>query len=305
MRKKYYLLLLALIAVYVALVLATPVNQAVLDKYHLTVLSLHLLNLAIIIPVIAIWCIAFYGFVTMKIYAARIKEDEDGQGFEQLGHGLAILGIGMVLSSLVSAATNIVTQRNIDLVPRGVIIGNYVAVVVALASYWYIFRGSVKLAKLAPPQAESELRRIFAVFYVIGGILFAHAAVTNPERRAPATATTHGLYYLPDPLIIMSVVVPLLVAWYIGLLGVRNILHYRREVTGVIYRTQLKQLAQGLSTIITVSVGVQILTLFSKSTADLSLNALLLIIFVLLAVIAAGFILVALGAKKLAQLEGE
>lgn len=305
MRRKYYLLLLGLTVVYLALVFITPVDQAVLDKYHLSTLNARLLNMAILLPLVAIWTIAFYGFITMKRYAALIKNDEDGQGFQQLGHGLAILSIGMVLSSIATAIMSLITRHNLHLIPRGVIITNYITVFIALASYWYMYKGSQKLIGVAPRNRDDyPFARLFGALYFIFGVIFAHAAVTNPQRSAPATALTHGLYYLPDWLILTTVVVPLIASWYIGMLAVSNIEHYRRRVNGVIYRSQLKFVALGISVIIIVSVGVQILTLFSKNTSEYSLSALLLLIFALLAVIASGFIMVAVGAKRLIQLEG-
>jgi hypothetical protein len=304
MRRKYYLLLSGLTVLYVALVFAGPVDHAVLDKYHLSVLSLRLLDVAILLPLIAVWYISFYGFITIKSYASVIKHDDDGQGFEKLGHGLAILGIGMVLSSIATSVIKNLTLHDRQLIPTGVIIGNYLAVGLAMASFWYMYQGSLTLTGVIPGHNVSDRWPLLRPLYTMFGAVFAYSAATNSERRAPAMALTHGLYYLPDWLIVVSVILPLLVAWYLGLLAVRNIAHYSRNINGVIYRSQLKRVAQGLTIIITSSVGVQILTLFSKSTSNLSLGSLLLIIFALIAVIAVGFIVVAIGAKKLMQLEG-
>jgi hypothetical protein len=306
MRRKYYLLLAGLTVVYLALVFVTPIDQAVLDKYHLSLLSAQLLNMAILLPLVAIWTIAFYGFITIKRYAALIKSDDDGQGFQLLGHGLAVLGIGMVLSSIATAIINLITRQNLHLIPRGVIITNYITVLIAFASYWYMYRGSRKLVGVATRNKDDfPYARLFGALYFIFGVIFAHAAVTNPQRSAPATVLAHGIYYLPNWLLLTTVIVPLIASWYIGMLAVSNIEHYRRRVNGVIYRSQLKFVALGISIIIIVSVGVQILTLFSKNTSEYSLSALLLLIFALLAVIASGFIMVAVGAKRLIQLEGQ
>lgn len=304
MQRKYYLLLLGLAAAYIALVFAAPVDQAILKKYHISTLGLYLLDIAILIPLFAIWYIAFFGFINMKLYSTLIKDDEDGQGFHLIGHGLAILGIGMVFNSIISRIVDIITYHHLDLVPAGVIISNYFTIILALASYWYIYQGSQKLIRVIPRRRATWHAYLFVILFALGGLLFAYSAATNPERSAPATALTHGIYYLPQWLIVSTVVIPSLAAWFLGLLAVRNIAHFYHNIQGVIYRSQLKKVAQGLGIIITTSVSVQILTLFSKSTSELSLSLLLLIIFALLTVTASGFIMVAMGAKKLLQLEG-
>ncbi|MDB5169147.1 MAG: hypothetical protein JWO41_503 [Candidatus Saccharibacteria bacterium] len=304
MRKKYYALLGVMVATYILLVFLTPVNTAVLAKYHITVLQLRIIDVFLLLPLIAIYYIAFYGFITMKEYVSHIKDEPDGKGFNLLASGLAVLAIGMVVNSILSTITSVMTVHDLRLVPAGVIVGNYMSVILGAASFYLIYKGSVELKQLVRIRPGEGSMQLVSVAFGALGAGFAYLAVTNPDRSAAATATSHGVFYLPNWLILVSVVLPYLAMWYAGLLAARNIGHYRRNIKGVIYRSLLKNLGLGVSTIIVASVLGQMLSLFPRSFQNMSLSWVLAVIAVLLGVIAAGFVMVAIGAKKLRQLEG-
>jgi sulfite exporter TauE/SafE len=95
---------------------------------------------------------------------------------------------------------------------------------------------------------------------------------------------------------------PYIYTWFIGLLAAYEIYLYAFKTPGIIYRRALKLLALGLGWTIAVSVLSQYITTLTKVRL-LKINALLILVYSLLILLAVGYLLVAWGAKKLQRIE--
>jgi hypothetical protein len=91
--------------------------------------------------------------------------------------------------------------------------------------------------------------------------------------------------------------------WAVGIFAAYNINLYRQKVAGIIYRRSWGYLAMGLGWLIVTSIIFQYLTTLTARLTHLSIYWLLAIVYILLLVLSAGFVLVAIGARKLKKIE--
>jgi hypothetical protein len=91
--------------------------------------------------------------------------------------------------------------------------------------------------------------------------------------------------------------------WYKGLTAVFDLFLYQRRITGKIYKESLRYLAAGILVVIVTSVGTRVLTTISTSLSGFNLTPLLLVVYALVLLNAAGFLLIAFGANKLRRIE--
>src|SRR5438045_1941643 len=104
MRQNLYLhSFVSLTALYVVLALALPADPEALKHYHLTQAQVRLLLLTIVVPFVAIWFSALYGFLKFKAYAVMVKGSTEGKAFNDLADGLMILAFALPISGIASS----------------------------------------------------------------------------------------------------------------------------------------------------------------------------------------------------------
>ncbi len=108
---------------------------------------------------------------------------------------------------------------------------------------------------------------------------------------------------MPNLLIILTLAIPYLYYWYRGLVATYNLYHYQKHVKGQVYKGSLSLVAYGIATIIATSILIRLLVTISARITTLSLTPLLLIIYGFLVIAALGYVLIALGAKRLRRIE--
>ena len=88
-----------------------------------------------------------------------------------------------------------------------------------------------------------------------------------------------------------------------GAVAVRNLTKYQRDVKGVIYKQSLANLTRGIGLIVSLSIGIQLLTTLIEGVDSTDFRLIVLTIYILLAFYALSFGLVASGARRLKKLE--
>lgn len=300
----YYLLLAVLAAVYLAITMLLPPDPRTLDRLSLNPLTLKLLNLTVVLPFIAIWVIAFYGFVHLKRYTMKIVNSEDGKALHTIANGLMILAISLPTSGIMSGLLNFAaTQPDPMAVPLLTIIKNYVTLALYVAAFLLISKGSKMLVAHLKQKPADSLDVFGVPIIVILGAVYTYLALTNPNRVEPSEVTGRALYYLSDPAIFLTIIIPYLFVWFYGLRSSFYLNYFREKVSGVIYKDFLKFLAFGISFVVISSIAAQFLTAVSASVVSLTLLPLLMLVYVLVAVMAVGYIFIAMGAKRLNKIE--
>jgi hypothetical protein len=302
--KKYYWLLAVFVAVYLATILIFQVDSAALARYHVSALQLRLLSLTILVPIVAIWFAAFYSIVNISKYTEKIKGSPDGEGFKKLTLGLIILGLSLPINTIISKVLSLTTLQHDTSQAFSTIITTHLSVLTYLFGFFFLFQGSRALLK-SVKKARLHKNHVLAVAAVLVVIAIPYIIVIlmNPSRIVAVAPATVATYYMSDWLIIMTIVIPYIVVWALGFYTTLLLHTYHQKVGGKIYRASLSKLDRGFFIVIASSILLQFLTSATTSLSGWGLGALLILVYVLLAIIAAGYILIALGAKGLAKLE--
>jgi hypothetical protein len=170
-----------------------------------------------------------------------------------------------------------------------------------LVAYLLIGRGTRSLIEHAKFRLSSNESRLIVLAFLILGV--AYCFFTFQKLNLHSLTATDNPYYLPGWLLITTIIIPYLYAWFSGLLAAYEMLVYGRNVTGVFYRRGMQLLAAGLVGIIASSVIIQYIRTVVPRAGHLSLNTTLLMINIIYICMAIGFVLIIIGANRLKKIE--
>ena len=301
---RYYLLLLLMTVIYVVLVIKLPSgNQAAAARYGMTLTQARALSLSIILPYALIWLIAFYGFIKVKQYAALVGKSKDGKALRMLSDGLMVLAISLPLGSIMTTIRSYINSQNSDWTPSTTITYNYISLLLALAGVWLIAQGARRLAGTLEKKQYSLNQTVMASAFTAFCIVYTYVTLTDPARRQPGELSGTAAYYLPDWLVLATIVVPYICLWYLGFRAAYHVQLYRKNAPGLLYKKALGYLAAGIAS---VAISMMVLRLIASMTSfleGLSLRYLLIFVYFLLLMIGISYGLIARGAKRLKKIE--
>jgi hypothetical protein len=278
-----------------------PSDPDTLARYEITQNQARLLNLTVVVPLIGIWYLALNGFVRLREYSKLIRDTNEGWAFTLLANGLMVLAFGLPINSIVSSIFNYVAVHNTNFVPTATILKNYLALIIALVAFGLLARGATLLvvSNKRTNKYKPVLPLFMAPIMILLTCIFTWLVLAMPaEGVSDAEA-----YYLPNWLIIFTVVIPYLAAWVSGLMALYFLHVHRNKVKGTIYKQAFNQLANGIGLVTLVSVLVQLLTTLSGQLNRLNLTPILFILYILVILYAVGFWYIAHGSKKLQKFE--
>lgn len=286
---------IVLLAIYAVISVSTPADPAMLSQYGISESRFRLITLSLTALVISIWSLAFYGFSKIKRYADSIGDHKDGTGFSLIAQGLMWLAISMAFrSALTSSFERIVTEY-----PRlesfASIVENYTYVLFALVTFILISNGARELAGIVKLRNTVERQHLWIVITSVIASLFTYLVMVRP--------TGSNTYGLPDLAIILTIIIPLVYAWYRGFLAAYHLLIYRRRVRGAIYKKGLAILVAGLVLTVISSILIQFILAINATLTSLDITPLLTIVYALVLVIGSSFALIVIGANKLQKIE--
>src|SRR5438067_2190707 len=118
--------------IYLALIFLIPPDGKALIKYQLSTTSIRILSLSFALPILAIWAVAFFGFIQYRNYALTIKDSKDGAHHKTITNGLFVLALSFPISSIISNLLTYLGRLHPRFIPTSVIINNYVNLVISL-----------------------------------------------------------------------------------------------------------------------------------------------------------------------------
>lgn len=300
----YYSILGIQALIYVFLIVVIPSDASVLLKYHVSATNAKLIGLSFALPIIAIWWVSYYGFIQFRQYAHIIKNNKDGSALESIAKGLMYLAIGNPVASIVSQLLTYISTVHKSLIPTAVITINYISLGVVLLAFWFIHRGSSDLLAILKKSSRAVLKeKLILLAFAAFSIFYIYITLNNPARQIATSGVAKAAYYLPDWLLVVSIIVPYLFVWFYGISSSYYIHAYRTKISGILYKQALGYLAYGIGTVIIVSMLSRFLVSLTTQLNNLTLKFLLVLVYVLVTFIAFGFILIAVGAKKLKKME--
>ena len=297
--RTYVLAFIVLLLVYVGLTFGLPVDPETLQRYKLTESQIKLVNLTIVLPVILIWLTALYGFVNLKKYAQTVADTKEGKAFGYLTLGLMVLAFSLPINAIISSLAKYISINNSEMLTATTITRNYITLIFSLATFMVLITGATALAKTVKRKSIPTVPASFAIGLISLSVVYTWLITAKPINQG----IDERAYFLPSWLLILTVVIPYLLAWRAGLAATYYLYTFHQNVKGVIYKSAFKDLAMGIGVVVMVSILIQLLTTSSARLSTLNLTPILLIIYVLLALYAVGFGFVARGAKKLKRFE--
>lgn len=294
---------MGLLLIYIVLVFSVPVNHLLLKHYNISITALRFIELTYVIPLVLIWSLAFYGYTYVSKYANSISKSKDGVQMTKIGIGIGVLAFGGPLSNIISTVLGAFAQHYIRFVPSSTIIGNYIALIIPLIAFIFIGLGARGLADTVKAYLSYKDMQILAIFLILVGTLFCYLIFHSLPGSLKLGVTAKPIYYLPNWLLLFTIVIPYISVWFYGSLAAMHVKTYYDKVRGSIYKSSLKFLASGIGFIVISYIVIECLTTVSSKLITLKISSLLLIIYPLLILISIGYILIAIGAKKLRKIE--
>ncbi len=300
LRRTAYVVLGTLSFVYIAVTLAQPVSQAT-SQYGISEMAVRLLQLTIVGPVTAIWFLALYGSLGFKAYAASISDSRDGNALNYVANGLIILIATLVASTTLQAFMPWMRQDGLQ--AGWTVMANYVGAFGHLLAFASIYHGSNGLAKLVAYKSVQKGKLIGTLVLVPLVGLYAYTMFHNPARNSAPVGENVSSYFLSDPMLLLTIVLPFSITWFIGMLAIVNINAYYRHSEGIIYRKSLAYLTKGLIAVVASSLVIQMISAMGPALASWGLSQVILLLYILIVIYSAGHVLVLKGARRLARIE--
>ena len=286
---------------YVALICLLPANNIVMDNYNLTSGQYRILFFLVQLPYIIIWFTAFYGYSSLQKYTTSLKRSPESEDFRLIAKGVKYLAFGMPLISLIAICLNSISNMNQSFTPIAIITINYLSLLVPLIAYTTIRKGTHGLADRAKVKFSiADTRSIMFTLVIIG---VAYCYFTFRKLNLDSLGASDNPYYLPAWLMISTVLIPYLFAWFSGLLAAYEIVLYSRQVQGVLYRQSMRLLSLGIVGVIAGGVGLQYLRTVLPRTGYITINNGLVWSYIFYVFLAVGFSLLILGAIRLKRIE--
>jgi hypothetical protein len=293
LRSRLFYSYVVFLVVYSCFTLLPAPSPIILARYHLSALGLRIIDVTIVLIVAVIWYVGFYSYAKLRAYVEPIRKD--GKHVARLTDGIFLLVMWLPVSSAISSVLKFVAMHHTGFIPAAAIINNYISLALPLAGVVLIGLGARGLSEIVKQRPTHIAISILAALLIYIGLVYYRLVATTDHRAS--------VYHMSIWLILLTVVAPYIYMWFMGLLATYEIFNYRLKVAGVVYRSSWKLLALGIGWLILSSIAVQYLTTLTARLNSLSIYWILVIVYSLLLVYSIGFVLIALGARKLQKIE--
>jgi hypothetical protein len=300
-RKRNYFLALFLWSIfYIVGTVAAPLSP---NRFNITPSKTHFLQITIALPVVVIWFIALSGAARFKEYANSINKYKDGKAMDEFANGLLLL-VFSVISSGLSAILRPWAIKD-GWLQGFTIVFNLVQVILALVAFFVMFRGSEKLLRVISKKRRNVLRDWLPVILamILISAIYISVLFNYQYRNSTPDPLKFSSYYMSDVVLLLTIVIPTIIGWALGLKAARNMIIYRREIKGNIYQGALFRTALGVAIVVCTAVIFQLLSGLAAYLSKAGLQAILLIVYALILLYSIGFVVIASGTKKLCAIE--
>lgn len=285
-----------LLVITCLLAILVPANPTSLHALQISEAVYRLVMLTLMIPYAIIWFAAFYGYDQLAKYSRSLIFTGEGKAFQKVARGLGVLAWGLIMQVLLSIILNAISLNRPGFDGIRAAIDEYFSLAIALVTFVFIENGTYELVQLVRAHHSHTVLRWIVILGALIGALFQHVMLQNQ-------AAGRNQYHLSVYPLIFTIIVPYVFTWITAIISVYELNLYATRVKGLLYKRALQFLANGLSIVILLSVAVQFIDAATAPGSSSSLATILLFDYLLLAAVACGFVLVALGAKRLKRIE--
>jgi hypothetical protein len=285
-----------LLIVGATLALTLPPNPTTLQALHISATVYHASVLVFILPYGIIWFAAFYAYEKLNKYANKLHGTREGEAFKKIANGVSVLAWGLALPTIVSIILEAAVARHPGFATARTLINSYFALIVTLASFTIISRGTRQLNEIVRVRPGRIATQLLMLFFTSVGAFYVSLIIHAQD-------TGHNPYHLPLYLIITTLIIPHMFAWFIGLLSAYELWLYAHKTAGVLYKHALSYFSGGFAIVVITAIATQYLTGAYTNRPSLSLGSVLFMFYSLLIIEAVGYTLIALAVKRLKRLE--
>jgi hypothetical protein len=272
------------------------------NDFNFSATQLLLLRITIILPYIATWFFAAYGLSVLNKYIIEAKPEDLTiiSLLRSFKNGLLWITLGTIFATLINGMDSYFAD-SADVLQFITIVTNYLYVFPALIGFILIYRGMRNL-RLSPEISGHSHRGYLLTTFIIILIssFYFFLIYTNPTRQFSADPSIQPTYYLPDIFILLTIICPIIITWWLGFYAaftMSDLLPYFTDTE--IYRG-ITRILYGIWSIIFTSIILQaLLSLGEERLFAIGLGLLLLIIYIFFFLQAFGYFLIALGSNNL------
>lgn len=300
----YYALVIVAWAVYILLTIAAPDTPST-QKVVLSATTILILRVTLLLPYMLTWLFAVVGWYHFNRFVddTERKHTLNHQAFRMISKGLGLLIFDLIGIPIIGAARTVWADRE-GMAAGLTIFSNYFHVVIPLLAFVLLFFGTRKLvysshyaialrSKMLPTMVATSLF----------SLLFTIAVFSNTTRQLPFEPGTFASYYISDPLIVLTIIIPLTITWALGLQTALNTEQYVHALAQAKWRKAITHFFHGLLAIVSSSIILQAITAFgSQQLQQVSLVLILAVIYLFIILQAVGYLLIKVSAKQLRNL---
>ncbi len=290
-----------LAAVYILLTLLLPSNYLTIKNYRFSEFEYRIVLLLIAIPVICVWFVAFWGYSKLQIYSQKVADTKEGSELVTLTKGIMWLAWSLPVNAIINRILTGIADKNNSFHSASVILINYLDLIMPFIAFVLIAiaaKGLISIAKLDIGLTNS---RFVMLIFIIIGVLYCYLTLKSANLSSMSTTNNH--YYLPAWLIILTIIIPYLYAWFLGLLASYELIIYTRKIEGIIYKRALTLLSVGLFSIIFSFILSQYINSIWPINGSIIFNYRLFLGILIRIMGGIGFIVLAVGANRLKRIE--
>lgn len=286
---------------YTLLIFILPPSQKTIANYNLSTTSYRIALFALAIPSFLSWFAAFIGWLKLADYAQSIRKTPEGSDFKMLVKGIGWLAWSLPLTVIISFSLNAFANKWPSFHHTAIILSNYINLILPLIAFTIIgnaARGLVSRSKLDIYLINS---RAITFTFVIIGVLYCYLTFQHFDLSSFGSA--NNPYYLPIWLMVITVTIPYLYAWFVGLLASYEINLFSRNAKGVFYKQAIRYLAIGITIVIVSFIAQQYLNSVKPRVGYLVFDYRLMFTLALKILTGVGFAVLAFGAYRLKRIE--
>lgn len=289
-------------AVYVAQAITSVPSGGTLAHYHISGTRFHELSLTVAVPYMVIWFVGLAGYVRLQSYVSFLGNGRDGPGFRSLATGVLLATLWLPTNTLLANSIHTFSDQNPSLAGALLRLLVYGNIVLLLAAFYYMMRGSDQLVDTTKTVAKGMSRRQM-LWFVGFAAVYTFLTFRNAPGQSGGFTFAVSVYGEPDWLALITIVIPRLITWYFGFSAAAGLVNYSRGVRGKIYKRATLWVATGIAGIASAIIILRTVQSLSRNLDGISLVYQLSIVYTLLLVIGLGNWLLAAGAKRLQRIE--
>ncbi len=290
----YALLVLA----YTFLGLLIPLSRETREAYNFSLSQAHIIAFITALPLFGVWFMAFFGYGKLQKYVSSIRKSKEEGAFAKIADGVMILSWGLVVQAFTALIFTGIADHITSFSTAAVILQNYISLAFPLVAFSLIANGARKLVTARHNYASLPNSRLLILLFAFIASVYSYLILHLRDQQGNAAD------HLPIILLLCTVIIPYLYAWFSGLIAAFDISMHARTTSGLLYKRSLGRLSAGLIVLIVASILMQYLnSVFISHVGDFSLNVVLLIDYLLLLGISHGYLLIINGVNGLQKIE--